>query len=243
MNSLTFGFMDSSRASEINAKLFINSRNIAIKSHRNEKICNMVSFEDDSIEESHDILCQDLGHRVGYLRDKYYEVLSKEKIPIRLPDIQSFYLYAFALGINQTSVYLLDPEDLSIPRDVPSEEILDRRFQIRGPEWVCNTVNIEMPYVENVFCDFQDLILKPIGESKPIDHRLLADAIAVSFLWSYFGGYQWINEAINEICDSFSKYYSSRTHPEDAVYQVKRSLQLITSSEMTRILTFNKAES
>ena len=100
------------------------------------------------------------------LRDRYYESLSERKVNIRLPDIQSFFLFSLTLGINYFAIALRKPGDIYDPQPFSLSDVLNWRFPIGGPEWVCSAANREMPYVADVFCDFQDEILKPMGESR-----------------------------------------------------------------------------
>jgi hypothetical protein len=236
MTELTFGFMDPSRDAQTNSDLFVQMRSLAIKSFANEAICDLITFADDSVLDSHEIISKDYGKEMAILRDNYYHTLSQRNVPIRLPDIQSFFLYSFTLGINKFSFLLMDPTDVPNSRQIPSTEILNRHFPIRGPQWLCNAVNKEMPYLENVFCDFQDDLLKPIMKSSPVNHRLLADAIAGSFLWAFFGGSYWFNEAIDQLCRSISLSEGQINESGRVSFQIKKSMEVVEKDDIKRVV-------
>lgn len=236
MQELTFGFMDPSRGAVVNSELFIRTRSLAIKRFSYEKICNLESFADDSIDDSHEILAKGIGREMGEMRDHYYETLSQRNVPIRFPDIQSFFLYSFTSGINLSSFLLMDPRDIPSFSQISSADILKRNFPIRGPAWLCNAINVEIPFVENVFCDFQDEILMPIFQKSPVDDRFAADAIAGAMLWAFFGGTFWLKECVMEVCESFFRLNKDMASSEKAMYQVKKTTQLISKKDIDRAL-------
>jgi|GEM_PF-2202548 len=236
MDLITFGFMDPARGYTQNANLFIRLRSQAIKSFKDESVCDLSSFASDSIEDCHKILSADDGKNAGMLRDRFYESLSARKTNIKLPDVQSFFLYSFTLGINQFAIGLRRPGDVYDPKPFSAEDVLSRRFPIRGPEWVCNTANMEMYSVENAFCDLQNEILVPTAKGSPSDYALLSDIIAGSFLWSFFAGIYWLNEAVEEIRGCLSLTGGITDGSGVAMYQVKKSMQLIGDEDIERVM-------
>ena len=239
MSNVTFGYMDPGRDS--NATLFEDWRSLFIKAFEGEGVCTLSSFYDDSIEECEEILPSRLGPKMALLRDAYYRSVEERHVPIRLPDIQSFFLYSFTLGVNSLPYLLSLPDEIEQPPAdvnelIPSDEVLARQFTIRGPEWLCAAANREMPSVENVFCAFQNDVLLPMAKSPQLDHRLLADAIATSFLWSFFGGTYWLKEVVLEICECIEMTGGRTDESGTAVYQVKKSMQMIDNEHIERVL-------
>jgi hypothetical protein len=230
MQVTTFGFMDSARGEKVNSELFIQLRACAIQSFEVERVCNLHSFEGDSIEACETFLAKEDGAFVGGLRDFYYH---QGPPSIRFPDLQSYFLYAFTLGVNKFSWVLLDPKDL--PEVVPpvGEEILARHFPVNGPRWLTDAMNSEMPYLENVFCDFQDKILVPIGRDSG-DARLFADVFAGSLLWAYWGGKYWFREVIAQI--SGASRFASSPRQMEGVHQVKRRMLFVDEEECAKAL-------
>jgi hypothetical protein len=223
--------MDPARGKKKNSELFIHLRACAAKSFEAERVCNLHSFEDDSIEDCETILAKEDGLLAGKIRDHYYhQVLST----ICFPDLQSYFLFAFTMGINKFSSILLDPEDLS--KDVPpiGKEVLARHFPIPGPQWLTEAANAEMPYVENVFCDFQNEILIPTGLQNPGDGRILADVFAGSLLWAYFGGSYWFSEAIAQITEA-SRFACSPRQME-GMHEVKRRMLFLDEEDCAKAL-------
>jgi hypothetical protein len=236
---ITFGFMDPERDAGQNADLFVRLRSCAIESFEREDVCSLQSFAGDSIQLSHDVLVKKVGVTIGELRDAFYAFVSREAIRIRFPDVQSFFLYSFTRGVNLFTPYLADPEDLSDVHPISVDEIIGRRFPIYGPDWVCLAANREMPSLENVFCDFQDNVLVPVGRSSSsASGRLTADVIAGIFLWGYFGGTYWLKEAVREIAEPYSLFGGETRAEVGAVCQVKRSMQFIGGEDLKRVLSF-----
>jgi hypothetical protein len=164
----------------------------------------------------------------------YYRWLG-ERTTIRFLDLQSFFLYSFTLGVNRFSSILLDPADIADLHLIPSEEILSRHFPIRGPEWLTNAANAEMRSVEDVFCDFQNELLVPIGKTPSADNRLFPDAFAGALLWAYFGGIYWLEECVDQICNCISLAGTLDDYGV-ARYQVKKTMQLIENEDIQRVL-------
>lgn len=235
LSKLTFGFMDAQRDPRSNSELFVQLRALASESFKREKVCDLKSFSDDSIDTSHEVLTKEEGSTMGGLRDDYYAQIPQGG-QIRLPDVQSYFLYSFTLGVNLFAPTLANPAHLVDPHLLPPNDILERRFPIRGPEWLCNAANAEMPSVENVFCDFQNKMLIPLAKAPSVNSRFLADTIAGAFLWAYFGGIYWLKEAVEEITKSVSMWRVLEP-AKTAVYPVKKSMQLIDSDGITRVLT------
>ena len=101
----TFGYMAADRTS--NAQLFENWRSLAITAFANEQVCDLSSFYEDSMADCDEILSKDDGKKLCKPRDGYFASLEQRRVPIRLPDIQSFFLYAFTLGLNRFGPYCL----------------------------------------------------------------------------------------------------------------------------------------
>lgn len=235
MNELTFGFMDPSRGADANSELFVLIRSLAIKGFAGESICDLSSFADDPIDVSHEVLSSDLGKKMWALRNMYYNSLTKQNPDVELIDIQSFFLYSFTAGLCMHSDALMDPQDLPGPRRISLEDILNRHFPIRGPEWLCNAADSEMSYVADAFCEFQDEALIPIEQKIPFDRMLLADAIAGTLLWAFLGGTYWLKECILEICESYS-LLNDKIPELESIYPVKKTVQLIDKDDVQRVL-------
>lgn len=237
MAELTFGFMDPSCSDRENADLFARLRGCAITSFRRESVADLSSFGSDSLEESNVVIAKDIGPAMGDLRDGLYDHARTAGISLRFPDVQSCFLYAFTRGVNQFSFGLMDPDDIPEPARVSIEQVLARRFPILGPQWLCNAANREMPTLENVFCGLQDEVLVPAGRTcSARSGRILADAIAGTFLWGFFGGTYWLREAIREIAEPYVVVGSGLG--EGAVCQVKRSMQFLDGDDISRVLAF-----
>lgn len=238
--SPNFGFMDPARDSKSNIELFEASRRIAISSFKEEEVVTLDSFASDSIEDSDRIYSKDLGLHAGELRIIFFNKCSQ---PMKLPDIQSYFLFAFTIGINLYSAALLDPEEIKSMPDSPYESIghngiINRLFPIRGPEWLCNAANREMPFMENVFCDFQDKLIVPTYKAEPADYRLGADCIASAFLWSIVGGWYWFKEAMQDIKNKSIMSPKDLWGPGASMCQVKRGMFMIENTDLKRAIEY-----
>jgi len=236
MSEYTFGFMDPDRDSEANISLFSLLRKVAVDAFLSEKVCDLSLFAEKSMEDWNQGLYLGHGERAGVIRDLLVEYLEKSgRTKIDLPDVQSVFLYAFTAGINDCMISFYDLEEIDSVRSVPMEQVLQRRFPIRGPEWVCTAGNIEMSSVENVFVAMQDKIIIPSGE-RGASARDLSDVLAGTFLWSYLAGGIWFYETTHHIrkcVDSEGLMFES----SDVLnFQLKKTLLPIPAEELKRIL-------
>lgn len=235
MKELTFGFMDPKRDPRANSDLYVQLRTLGIDSFKDQNTCNLESFSHDSIDTSHGILVDGDGRVAGTLRDAFYAQLQRNNAPICFPDVQSYFLYAFTMGINRFSVFLMEPSDSPTAHPIPPHAILGRHFPIRGPEWLCNAANREMLPVENVFCDFQNKLMVPIARTPLGDGRMIADMVGGAFLWAYLAGTYWLKEAVAEI--SSAEAVTGRAPQPMVIHQVKHSMECLTSEELLRVIT------
>ena len=233
---MTFGFMDPDRGNEANAELLKRLRSVAIKGFADEHICNLASFADDPLDDCHGYLSKGIGKTVGGIRDGFYSSLAERNTNIELLDVQSYFLFAFTKGINEYSVSLLNPDEIVPPKPITSEQILNRRFPIRGPEWVCDAANREMEHIANVFCDLQNEFIVPLAKKEPYDAQLISDVIAGAFFWAYFAGIYWFQEAVKEIRDCLSLAGGRLDPSEPSMYQVRRAMLLIPGEDVKRVL-------
>lgn len=236
MGVITFGFMNPDRGDEGNAELFKRLRSVPIKGFANEGICSLASFAGDPPGDCDKILSKKIGKTIRKIRDGYYSSLRERNTNIKLPDVQSFFLFAFKEGVNPYSMFLLNPDEIIPPKPITSEQILSRRFPIRGSEWVCDAANREMPFIEKVFCDFHDQIIVPLAKKEPYDALLIADAIAGAFLWAYFTGNYWIQEAVKEIRDCLSLVGGQFDPSELSMYQVRKAMLLESWADVAKAL-------
>ena len=237
---LTFGFMDSSRGVDQNYDLYKKTCQRAIKAFNAEKVCDLSTFADDTLEDLENILPKSIGLAIGSLRDRYFSSIST----VRLPDIQSFFLYAFTLQLNKYSLVLLSNEaaeellEIGSPY-ISNEQILERGYPVIGPQWLCDAVNREMPHLENVFCDFQNELIIPASKSSLGEPRLLADIIALVLYWGQQAGWYWFREIISQLTSQLAEPWNQGIEPI-AMYQVKRSMLLIEKEDIEKVLELNE---
>jgi hypothetical protein len=239
LNALTGGFLDPHRGLKSNAELFVALRDIAIESFERERVCDLSCYSFFTVKNIHHVFPDNMVQHLVSLRDSYYDLIREKDLPIRFPDLQSYFLYSFTKGINLFWTAGVCPKDSTVVTPIRPDDILDRRFPILGPEWLCDAANREMPSVENVFCDFQNELLVPVGQRSPdanFDRRLLADAVAGAFLWAFVGGSSWMREIVVSIKECLDSRGGDLDPSGFALYPVKKSMQLISDDEIIRIM-------
>jgi hypothetical protein len=232
VGDVTFGFMDPEQDASESIALFAQLRMWATESFAREGTCDLRGFLGYPVEELDATLRTGFGPGASSLRDRLYDHVAQTGRPIRFPDIQSFFLFAFTLGINQKSPALLAPEDRQNLVRASIPDVVARRFPIHGPQWLSTAANREMPHVENAFCDFQDEVLIPFAKREGAGRRV-ADAIAGAFLWAMLAGVCWIEEAVHEIAGRMTQL---GLEPAMGMYQVKRCMALLTPEEVERVV-------
>jgi hypothetical protein len=199
MAPLTFGVLARERAEEINGKVFADARAIAVASFLTEGVCDLSSYAKDFLADSDTFFANTFGPFAARLRDDFYRWAPK---PIRLPDLQAFFGYAFTLGINFVAHPLVDCEMEDAMTLVEGPQILRRQYPIRGPAWVGEAAHRERARVEAVFCAIHDQLIVPAFKGQATDGRYCADCLGLAFLWGLMGGLVWTKEAFTMVVAS-----------------------------------------
>jgi len=122
-----------------------------------------------------------ISKMAGALRDDIYQYHQQKGIQLQLPVIQTFFLFAFAKGAESAFQWHHNKKG-KVDLAYYPEEVVERRFAMHVTEEFNEAVNLVLPSVEDVFCDFQDDILTKYGPEQ--DNTKIADIIACGLLWS-----------------------------------------------------------
>lgn len=232
MNGLSFGFMDPSRGAAANSGLFRRLRSQAVESFSKRRVCRLTGLEPEATDDCHKCLSDGLGRMIGTIRDSLYSAVGGT---MGVAEIESYFLYSFTVGVNTFAPMLLKKEHRSDASLLPANEILARRLPIHGPGWLATAVDREMPAVAGVFSDFQSNIVAPIAKISPDSPRLLADAIAGTFLWAFVGGDYWFRELALDVCGGLANSTDPPNWGGRHMCELKKSTQLIAYSDLGRL--------
>lgn len=120
----------------------------------------------------------------GAARDDIYRITAASgNTGIHFPLVRQFFIYMFAKGVEGAYKWHLsgtDDIDLAYDPDAAKKGIIG----LDVTSALSEVINLKIPLMENVFCDFQDYFLNREEFGFNQGGRWLADALASGLFWS-----------------------------------------------------------